>query len=200
MSNRTKLSIRQRSNIRFFVYYLVNGTLNFDLLHQYSSVVYHDYLKAHPELFYQACVAFINLECKDAPNWPDVTRLGSLIAEWIKTGFSKAFEVTEQEDSCKADSIGFKKAFLSFSNQFATGQGSNPFIGGVGYSDFINDGATNVETCFAIWANVIEFENGEAVNQEHAISRVNEYLKMYYGNDYQAQLEEWEWELHFFTG
>ncbi len=69
---------------------------------------------------------------------------------------------------------------------------------GVSYSDFINDGATNVETCFVIWAKVIEFKDGAVNNQEYAIGRVKEYLKMYYGNGYQAQLEDWEWELHFF--
>lgn len=198
MTNTQKLSIRQRSNIRLFAYYLVNGTLDFDLLNNQLSVEYHGYLKTHPELFFKACFAFINLECKYAPNWPHMDHLGGLISQWIEPErFSKYNEPIETD--CRANPKGLKEAFLAFSHRFSIGQADEPFIAGINYADFISDGATNVETCFAIWANVIEFENGVAVNQEYAISRVLEYLKMYYGNGYQAQLEDWEWELYLYT-
>ncbi|MEO5891818.1 MAG: hypothetical protein ABIQ31_16340 [Ferruginibacter sp.] len=157
-------------------------------------------MKEHPELFYKACCAFIDQECQHNPNWPPVKRLAVMIAYWIEPEKFNNLIDMDAETDCDIDKIGLKEAFLEFSYRFSIAQSKFPFIDSVTYTDFISDGANNVETCFAIWANVIEFENGSVINQDYAISRVKEYLKMYYRNGYQAQLEDWEWELHLFEG
>ena len=79
-----QLSVRQRSNIRHFIYYLVNGTLDFELLNNTPGTGYHEYLKQNPEVFFTVCCVFINQECKNAPAWPEVKRLGRFVYQQIE--------------------------------------------------------------------------------------------------------------------
>jgi len=48
-----KLSIRQKSNIRHFVYYLVNGTLDFELIQRTFGDSYYEKLQLNSDLFYK---------------------------------------------------------------------------------------------------------------------------------------------------
>ncbi|RYE54338.1 MAG: hypothetical protein EOP48_12540 [Sphingobacteriales bacterium] len=187
------LTIGQRSNIRHFIYYLVNGTLDFDRLNNHLSVNYHDYLKTHPELFYKTSCVFINQEVKLNPSWPEVNRLAEFICKEIapeKHKGVKEFESWELDFQIRSSDLS--GSFKAFSKLFI----ESAVIEGMGYTNYIEDGASFVEQCFAIWANVIEFEDGQAKNFEHATSRVTEYKKSYYDTSFKHSLEDWEFELY----
>ncbi|MBE9585044.1 hypothetical protein IM792_11340 [Mucilaginibacter sp. JRF] len=197
MSKIQKFTTHQRSKIRHFAYYLVNGTLNFDILNNQLTTDYHTFLATNPQVFFRACCAYINHELRFNADWPDVKRLGGMIAQWIEPEkFAELVNIEEWELDVNIDQAGFKGAFQSFAHWISIEHSRNPFVENAYYSDLITDGATNVETCFAIWANVIEFKDGSAINYEYSLTRVQEYLKMYYGQGYEPQLEDWEWELH----
>lgn len=70
-----QLTARQKSNIRHFVYYLVNGTLDHQPLHNLILPTCRDYLKTRPDVFYKTCCVFINHEVMLEPSWPQVKRL-----------------------------------------------------------------------------------------------------------------------------
>jgi hypothetical protein len=187
------LTIRQRSNIRHFIYYLVNGTLDFELLNNCLSVNYHDHLKTHPELFYKTCCVFINQEVKLNPSWPEVNRLAEFI--YLETELERRKDVKEFESwelNFQIKSLDLSDSFKAFSKWFI----ESGVVEGVGYTNYIEDGASFVEQCFAIWANVIEFDEVQAINFEQATSRVTEYMKSYYDTSFKHCLEDWEFELH----
>jgi hypothetical protein len=172
---------------------LVNGTLDFELLNNRLSVNYHDHLKAHPELFYKTCCLFINHEEKLNPSWPQVNRLAEFNCKEIepeKHKDVKEFESWELDFQIRSSDLS--GSFKAFSKWFI----ESVLVEGVSYTNYIEDGASFVEQCFAIWANVIEFEEGQAVNFEHAVSRVTEYIKSYYDPSYKDSLEDWECELY----
>lgn len=81
--------------------------------------------------------------------------------------------------------------FKAFSKWFI----ENGIVEGVRYSNYIEEGASFVEQCFAIWANVIDIEDGWVTNREHAKGRVAEYIKSYFDPSYMDDLQEWEVEL-----
>lgn len=188
-----KLTIRQMSNIRHFIYYLVNGTLDFELLNSRLSVNYYDYLKTHPELFYKTCCVFINQEVKDSPSWPHVKRLAQFICKEIDPQNNQDLAKLEDwEFDFQIYTTDLAGSFKSLSKWFI----QSSIVDGVEYSNYIEAGASFVEQCFAIWANVIVFEEQNAVNYDHAINRVTEYIKSYFDPNYEDNLEEWEIELH----
>jgi hypothetical protein len=69
-------------------------------------------------------------------------------------------------------------------------------VAGISYTNYIEGGASFVEQCFAIWANVIAFKGGQAMNLEYATSRAAEYINSYYRPSYKHNLEDWECELY----
>jgi hypothetical protein len=187
------LTIRQRSNIRHFIYYLVNGTLNFELLQNHLSVPYYNYLKTHPELFYKTCCVFINQQITLNPSWPQVKRLAEFICKEIDPTKNKEFEEFKGwELNFEIGALDIAGSFKSFTKWFI----GSTVVNEVSYSNYIEDGATFVEQCFAIWANVIKFEEERAVNYDYVLTRVEEYIKFNYGAIDETTLEDWEWELH----
>lgn len=119
-----------------------------------------------------------------------------MVAQWIEPEKFKELKIEDWELAADTDNNNLRGVLQSFAHWFSIEQEATSFIENVTYSDYINDGTTNVETCFAIWANVIEFEHGTPINYPYAISRVKEYLKTYYIPGYKAQLENWELELY----
>lgn len=187
------LTIRQRSNIRHFIFYLVNGTLDFELLNNCLSGNYNDHLKTHPELFYKTCCLFINQEIRLSPSWPQVNRLAEFICKEIEP--EKQKDVTEFESwelDFQIRSSDLSGSFKAFSKWFIESR----VVERASYTNYIEDGASFVEQCFAIWANVIELEEGQAINFEHALGRVTEYIRSYYDPSYKDSLEDWECELY----
>jgi len=183
------LSIRQRINIRFFSYYLVNGTLNFKLLHEELNGEYHDILMARPDIFYKVCCVFINRECFLKQDWPDNERLGSFIYSEI-TG-NKTFEFESWETVYEINDKGLNGAFKDFTQWFI----NHKAPGGEDYAQFIESLATFVEQSFVIWANVVEFENDVIINHEYVKSRVAKYIDGYITGN-RDDLEDWECEFH----
>jgi hypothetical protein len=187
------LTIRQRSNIRHFIYYLVNGTLSFELLHNHLSVPYHDFLKTHPELFYKTCCVFINQQMMLDPSWPQVKRLAEFICKEVDPSKNKDLdEFKAWELNFEIGALDVAGSFKSFTKWFI----ASTVVDEINYTNYIEDGATFVEQCFAIWANVIQFEKERAINYDHALSRVEEYIKFNNGVIKETNLKDWEWELH----
>jgi hypothetical protein len=192
-----KLSIRQRSNIRFFAFYLVNGTLDYSLLNEQLGMNFHEYLKSHPDLFFKTCSVFINQEMKLSPDWPFVRRLADYGCKCVASGKFEDFEdfeTWETDHSMDGHSISccFKRFSLWFTELVIDGKFE--------FRDFIDSGATFVEQCFAIWGNVVDVENGVVVNYDYCLNRVLIYMNSYFSKDADGRLndlEEWEWELHF---
>src|SRR6185503_17782929 len=73
------LSIRQKANIRLFIFYLVNGTLNFELIQTIFGNNYHALLESKPDYFYQTACVYINQEIALQPDFPDTKKLGRFI-------------------------------------------------------------------------------------------------------------------------
>jgi hypothetical protein len=183
------LSIRQKSNIRHFIYYLVNGTLNFDVLHNKLKGEYHEILKNDPGLFYKACCVFINQECRLNEDWPQTGRIAGFIYDTIKGTEEFSFEAWETDLEIRDNDLNgafklFTKWFMHFESQ-----------GGGNYSAYIGELATFVETCFSIWSNVVTFNDGKITNADLANARVGSYINSYFtGTPY--DIEDWEWELY----
>ena len=186
------LSIRQKSNIRHFVYYLVNGTLDFELIQKTFGDGYNDKLKSNAELFYKVACVYINQEIKLSPTWPDTKRLGKFICQLYADNIDTDDFNEDWEKDFGTEKPNFSSDFKKFTKWFIE---SNT-VPSVTYIDYIGDGASFVEQCFAIWANVVKIENNQVINNEYAIERVEQYIKSYYITDYIDNLEDWECELH----
>lgn len=185
------LSVRQKSNIRHFVYYLVNGTLDFELIQKTFGESYYDNLKSNPDFFYKTACVYINQEIKLNPTWPDTKKLGKFICELFESSVDTA-DFADWETNFDTQQNDFSTDFKNFTKWFV---GSST-VSNVTYSDYIGDGASFVEQCFAIRANVVKIENNRVKNNDHAIERVEQYIKSYYVSGYTDNLEEWECELH----
>ena len=102
----------------------------------------------------------------------------------------KEFEPWELNFEIAEDDLS--GSFKAFTSWFVSSSVSNK----EGYQQYIQSLASFVEQCFAIWANVIEFEEGRAVNSLYSQQRVLLYILEYYGQIEQSGLQEWELELH----
>ncbi len=185
------LSIRQKSNIRHFAYYLVNGTLDFELIQRTFPGGYYDTLQSNPELFYKTTCVFINQEMKLSPSWPDTKKLGKFFCQLYLNNFDTS-DFEDWETDFKTEKPDFSSDFKNFAKWFINAQ----TVTGITYSDYIGDGASFVEQCFAIWANVVVIDNNKVTNSKHAIERVEQYIKSYYVQGFTNNLEDWECELH----
>lgn len=184
------LSIRQKSNIRHFAYYLVNGTLDFELIQRTFGESYHDTLKSNPDLFYKTTCVYINQEIKLNPSWPDTKKLGRFICQ-LYAGNLDTNDFEDWERDFTTEKPDYSSDFKNFTKWFITAQ----TIFGITFDNYIEDGASFVEQCFAIWANVVLIENNKVTNYNHAIERVEQYIKSYYVQGFNDNLEEWEREL-----
>jgi len=185
------LSVEQKTNIRLFVFYLVNGTLDVELIEESFGVSYHDVLKLNPDLFYKTACVYINQEIKLFPNNTDTERLGKFICELYKSSNHKT-DFADWETNFDTQQNDFSTDFKNFTKWFISAK----TVLGVTYSDYIDNGASFVEQCFAIWANVVKIENNRVINNDHAIERVEQYIKLYFVPGYIDNLEEWERELY----
>lgn len=185
-----RLSLRQKSNIRYFVYYLVNGTLNFDLLHNKLNGTYHNILKENPELFYKTCCVFINQETTLNENYPQTKRLGQFLFDLIVGGTSH-ITFAEWETNYEATKGNLNGEFKLFVRWFI----ESPAANGRTYKEYIECLASFVEQCFGIWANVVEIHDNKITNPDYAKTRVQLYINAYMGFGDYNDLEDWECEL-----
>jgi len=188
---RKRLSTKQKSNIRFFIYYLVNGSLNYERIESTFKGKYFEVLKAHPDYFYKTASVFINQEVHVSSVWPNTDKLGQFICNLYKNELNATqFEAWELDFTFNMP--GLSSDFKRFTQWFI-----EKITNGHSYYDYITNGASHVEQCFAIWANVVVINNGRVINFDDAIERVDQYLKSYYIKDFKSNLKDWECELHF---
>ena len=71
---------------------------------------------------------------------------------------------------------------------------------GINYWDELKDSPSQMETCFAIFVNVLELdEHGEPVNEKYAERRAATFLHQYCTGELppgETALEHWECELY----
>jgi hypothetical protein len=185
------LTVRQKSKVRHFIYYLVNGTLDFELIQHTFNERYHQTLKDNPDFFYKTSCVFINQDTKLNPDWPDTKRLGKFICSLYKHD-TDIFDFETWETDFSLSKPDYSSDFKLFVKWFT----ETTVVENITFDKYITDGASFVEQCFAIWTNVIILENNKVVNSEHSIERVKQYIKSYYLDDFIDNLEEWECELY----
>lgn len=97
-------------------------------------------------------------------------------------------------------SSGGSGAIRRFAGWVARGSVGHPMLEGINYWDELKDSPSQMETCFAIFANVLELdESGEPINEKYAERRAATWLYQYCTvrlPDGQTALEPWEVELY----
>jgi hypothetical protein len=186
-----RLSTTQKTNIRHFIYYLVNGTLNFEQIELTFEGKYFEVLKKNPDYFYKTACVFINQEVKLNPSWPDTQKLGQFISHLYNNDL-KTEQFEEWELDFTYNKLDFSSDFKRFTKWFIEKMVTEDHS----YHNYIANGASHVEQCFAIWANVVVVNNNQVTNFYYAIGRVEQYIHSYYIKDFKSDLEEWECELH----
>jgi hypothetical protein len=73
-------------------------------------------------------------------------------------------------------------------------------LDGINYWDELKDSPSQMETCFAVFVNVLELDEcGEPVNEKYAERRAATFLYQYCTGELppgESDLEGWEVELH----
>ena len=96
-------------------------------------------------------------------------------------------------------SHAFSGALTRFSYWIATGSAGLPLLNDIEYREVMLAEPSLMEMAFAIFANVIEFnEQGEPVNAKYAEHRAAQYIRRYCQPHYVVvpPFEPWEEELH----
>jgi hypothetical protein len=185
------LSVIKKSNIRHFIYYLVNGTLNFELIQHTFNDSYHQILKDNPDFFYKTCCVFINQETTSNPSWPDTKKLGRFMCH-LHSPTVDIYDLEDWEQDFTCSESDLSSDFKRFTKWYQ----ETETVDNIFYDDYISEGASFVEQCFAIWTNVIELGGNKVINFEHSTERVEQYIKSYYMDGFIDNLQEWECELH----
>jgi hypothetical protein len=97
-------------------------------------------------------------------------------------------------------SQGASGAIRRFAGWVARGSVGHPMLEGINYWDELKDSPSQMETCFAIFANVLELnQHGDPINEKYAERRTATFLYQYCTGRLppgQADLESWEVELY----
>lgn len=188
-----------KAEIRFFIYYLINGTLDFDLLNNKLKTNYRQYLAKHADLFFLTCCVFINNQSKNGSDKGIDKRCAEFICQYIEPDrFNSIEEFQGWESDAKMEGLSLANSFKDFAFRIAHEKLDTKLFTSPYYSDFIiRCGPSFVEQGFTIWANNIEIENDVVINQEYAIARATQYFKTWFDQSYSPipDFEEWELEL-----
>ena len=97
-------------------------------------------------------------------------------------------------------SHGSSGAIRRFAGWVARGSVGHPMLDGVDYWRELADSPSQMETCFAIFANVLELDDrGEPTNEKYAERRAATWLFQYCTGELppgEPDLEPWECELY----
>jgi hypothetical protein len=97
-------------------------------------------------------------------------------------------------------SQGASGAIRRFAGWVARGSVGHPMLERINYWDELKDSPSQMETCFAIFANVLELdEHGEPINEKYAERRAATFLYQYCTGARppgEPDLEFWEVELY----
>jgi hypothetical protein len=95
---------------------------------------------------------------------------------------------------------GASGAIRRFAGWVARGSVGHPMLDGINYWDELRDSPSEMETCFAIFANVLEFDDaGNPINEKYAERRAATEFFRYCTGEFPAgepALEPWEVELY----
>lgn len=185
-----RLDTKTKADIRFFSYYLVNGTLDFDLLNNQLEVNHIEYLAENPRLFFEAYCIFINHK----QHTPDIDPMNKRVAEYIcKTidphNFKKIDNFENWEIDFEIEGNDFANSFKDFAYKISMDKIEKLVVSENYFRNCISYGATFWETVFVIWANNLQIESGKIVNQEYVIERATQWFLDV------AKVQEWEYEL-----
>ncbi|BCY08830.1 hypothetical protein [Actinoplanes sp. L3-i22] len=96
-------------------------------------------------------------------------------------------------------SHGASGAIRRFAGWVARGCVGHPMLDGINYWDELKDSPSQMETCFAIFANVLELDDaGEPTNEKYAERRAATWLYKHCTGELppgQAALQSWECQL-----
>lgn len=96
-------------------------------------------------------------------------------------------------------SNGASGAIRRFAGWVARGSVGHPMLDGINYWDELKDSPSQMEICFAIFANVLELDGaGEPTNEKYAERRAATWLYKYCTGELpagEADLKPWECEL-----
>ena len=110
-----------------------------------------------------------------------------------------AWELDSVSSMAKISSGG-SGAIRRFAGWVARGSVGHPMLEGINYWDELRDSPSQMETCFAIFANVLELDDsGEPTNEKYAERRAATWLYQHCTGhlpDGQTPLEPWEVELY----
>ena len=97
-------------------------------------------------------------------------------------------------------SHGASGAIRRFAGWVARGSVAYPLLEGTSYWDDLRDSPSQMETCFAIFANVLEFDaDGEPTNEKYGERRAALWVHQFVTGSIpegEPKLESWETELH----
>jgi hypothetical protein len=96
-------------------------------------------------------------------------------------------------------SHAFSGALRTFSFWIANGTVGLPLLEGIKYRQAMLEGPSLMEQAYAIFANVIEFdESGSPINAKYAEYRAAQYIRSYCDQQYKVvpPFETWEQELY----
>ncbi|MFE1315717.1 hypothetical protein [Streptomyces sp. NPDC058755] len=97
-------------------------------------------------------------------------------------------------------SRGASGAIRRFAGWVARGSVGYPMLEGIDYWEVQRESPSQMEICFAVFANVLELdERGEPVNEKHAERRAAAWLYGYCTGKLppgEPDIEPWECELH----
>jgi hypothetical protein len=96
-------------------------------------------------------------------------------------------------------SSGASGAIRRFAGWVARGSVGHPLLDGINYWDELQESPSQMEICFAIFANVLELDgDGVPTNEKYAERRAATWLYKYCTGELppgEADLERWECEL-----
>jgi hypothetical protein len=97
-------------------------------------------------------------------------------------------------------SHGASGAIRRFAGWVARGSVGYPMLDGINYWDELKDSPSQMETCFAIFANVLELDDrGEPINEKYAEHRAAPWPYRYCTGELppgEADVEPWECALY----
>lgn len=97
-------------------------------------------------------------------------------------------------------SPGASGAIRRFAGWVARGSLGHPLLDGINYWDELKDSPSQMEICFAVFANVLEFDQrGNPINEKYAERRAASWIYQYCTGNLpagEAELEPWEVELY----
>jgi len=186
----TRLDIKSKADIRFFTYYLVNGTLDFDLLNNKLKTNHIDFISQNSKLFFESFCVFANHKKQTADINPMNKRVAEYICKSIEPDNFRQFDNFEKwELNFDFHGNDLTNCLKDFAYRVSFDKIDKLKMTGNVFKDCITFGATFWETVFVIWANNLEFDSGKITNQEYAIDRA---VQWFLDNE---KVNEWEIEL-----